>query len=117
MADIRRYPGIDGDCHLVRHDGAQVLVCGGASWTPEQLADITDDVATTTGGQLNVIALADHAQTFVPMLERFNAQHVWLAWTHDPDDPQAQQVRTDLEAALGALRLTVSRLGLAGDDR
>ena len=59
----------------------------------------------------------DHVSGFSQQSERFKGMtfdNVWVAWTEDPADPLAKKLRAERRSAEDALRMAVTRLGMAG---
>lgn len=119
---VRMYRSGLGDCFLVTFDpdgkAVHMLIdCGtlGAKSTGVSLDDVLADVQTTTGGHLHLLIAThehkDHVSGFNSCREEFEkmqVDRVWLAWTENPKDPNAQKIaryKNDLGAALdGAAR-------------
>ncbi|HTM35081.1 MAG TPA: MBL fold metallo-hydrolase [Vicinamibacterales bacterium] len=114
---VRMYRQGLGDCFLVTFDvganeGHLLIDCGslGATTTGVSLADVLKNIRETTGGHLDVVMAThehqDHVSAFRTQRAAFQALHVdqvWLAWTENPQDPEAQAIakrRDDLGEAL-----------------
>jgi hypothetical protein len=127
---IRHYCQGIGDCHLLkftRDDGSpywMMIDCGvhtsvkGGSAT---VGKIVDDLLKVTGGRLDVIVgtheHADHFSGFSTAEEKFaefgkknGVGEIWLAWTEDPHDTQAQELDKYKDHALTALDRTRNAL-------
>lgn len=122
---IRHYCQGIGDCHLLRfrRDGDRdfflMIDCGvhsSVSNGSATMAKVVADVASVTK-HIDVLVLThehwDHLSAFVTAAEQFKSitvGDVWLAWTENPRDPQAQQVDKYKREALQALQLASNRL-------
>lgn len=109
-----------GDCHLLtfrRADGSafrMLIDCGihrsikgGSDLVREIVASIRDE----TGGRIDVLAVThehwDHVSGFLTaadLFEDFSVGEVWMAWTENPDDPDAAGFDTFRTEAMAALR-------------
>jgi hypothetical protein len=116
---VRMYRQGLGDCFLVTFDlggdERHVLFdCGtlGATTTGVKLAEVVADIRKTTKDHLHLVIAThehwDHLAGFAWLDQEFlkiHVDHVWLAWTEDPENPLAQQLarnKKDLAAALVA---------------
>ncbi len=116
---VRMYRQGLGDCFLVTFgvgggEKHMLIDCGtlGATTTGVTLADVVEDIASTTGGHLDLVVAThehqDHVSGFRSQKSKFDAiavDHVWLAWTENPGDALAQQIEqheNDLGLALAA---------------
>ena len=114
---VRMYRQGLGDCFLITFDAGgnekhMLIDCGtlGATSTGVSIADAVDDIKTTTGGHLHLLVAThehlDHVSGFRSQMAKFKGMtidHVWLAWTEDPTDPDAKKLvkfKNDLGAAL-----------------
>ena len=127
-ATVRMYrPGGIGDCFLLTFGDAppvHVLIdCGvllATSGKPQRLRAVAEDIERVTDGHLDVLIAThehyDHLSGFEfahGVFERLKIDRVWLAWTEDPDDALAVEIRERHGQAFAAL----SAAGLAlGDD-
>ena len=116
---VRMYRQGLGDCFLLTFgdgdDAKHVLIdCGslGATTTGVPMADVARDIASATGGRLDLLVAThehkDHVSGFASEPAVFDDDavlriaRVWQAWTENPDDPLAQDLKKydgDLEAA------------------
>jgi hypothetical protein len=115
---IRFYCQGIGDCHLLKFpkDGGgdfwMLIDCGihsSIAGGTEKIKAIVDDIASVTK-RLDIIVLThehwDHISGFLlaeSKFKDFDVGEVWMAWTENPDDPQAQQLDRFKGAALPAL--------------
>jgi hypothetical protein len=124
---IRHYCQGIGDCHLLRFakaDGGDFWmlidlgVHSSVSGGPDIIDRVVADIATQTR-RLDVIVLThehtDHISGFQSAADVFKRENiavgeVWMAWTEDLKDPQAQQLDKFKQQALAALQLTSQRL-------
>jgi hypothetical protein len=111
-----------GDCFLLTFDPGgnekhMLIDCGtlGATTTKVSLPDVIDDIDKTSNGHLHLVVAThqhqDHLSGFAKLRDRFSPankkqiDHVWLAWTEDPNDPLAKQLgkaRDDMGIAVKA---------------
>lgn len=121
---VRMYRQGLGDCFLLTFgsDGTtarhMLIDCGtlGASTTPQNtIKRIAAHITETTGGANSHLTILVATHEHKDHLSGFNSQpqafqnmkpdHVWLAWTEDPQDELAKQIsiyKGDLALALGA---------------
>ncbi|MBV8298211.1 MAG: hypothetical protein JO083_01440 [Candidatus Eremiobacteraeota bacterium] len=135
-AKVRMYRHGLGDCFLISlpRDGEVapytiMIDCGVILGTPDAQAKmraVVADVAKTTKGadgrgKVDLLIAThehwDHLSGFVQApdeLAGIDFAEVWLAWTEDPNDPQAKRLAQERGSAVRALQLSESRLRLAG---
>jgi len=126
---IRMYRQGLGDCFLLTFEGGaapfHVLIdCGVLKGTPdagERMAAVADDIVATTGGRLDVLVAThehwDHVSGFLQAPEpmaKLAVAEVWLAWTEDPDDALATELRKHRAEARRAVVAAARALGAAG---
>ena len=132
-ASVRVYRHGLGDCILVRlrkHDGTyyKILIdCGVAVATTDAKSKITkvvQDVMETTDKEIDVLVLThehwDHVSGFIQAEELFDEMkigEIWVAWTEDPHDVLAEELRKERGAAAEALGFCIQKLALAGDSK
>ena len=128
-----------GDCFLlIFNPGGEekhVLIdCGtlGSKYTDVKLPDVIADIDKTTGGHLHLVVAThqhqDHLSGFSRLGDQFSAaknkqiDHVWMAWTEDPNDDLAKKLtkaRDDMAIAVTAsaqaLRASSSDNQMAAD--
>lgn len=114
---VRMYRQGLGDCFLLTFDPdgkpAHMLIdCGslGSVTTKVQMADVVADIRKATGNHLHVLVAThehrDHLSGFRDhraVFEKMKIDHVWLAWTENPDDALARQLAkntADIGAAI-----------------
>jgi beta-lactamase superfamily II metal-dependent hydrolase len=117
---VRMYRGILGDCFLLRYQDAGqprfiLIDCGvlqGVVGAKQQMTLIVDDLLHTTGGTLDLLVLThehhDHLSGFLYEQERFfgdafQINELWLAWTENPNDSQANALHARFDKAKTAL--------------
>ena len=123
---VRMYRQGLGDCFLVTFDVGgdekhMLIDCGtlGATTTGVKLAKVVEDIATTTGGRLQLLIAThehlDHVSGFRSQQDTFKGMqidHVWMAWTESPTDPIAKQLvkyKNDLGAALQRIAQSLAK--------
>jgi hypothetical protein len=132
-AKVRMYRQGLGDCFLIslpRNDDSNrpfylMIDCGVVLGTQDPgtiMTKVMDHIVKTTGGRIDVLVAThehwDHLSGFVQASKSFDGLkvgEVWLAWTEDPHDDLANELRADKEKALGALRMGLSHLQIATD--
>ena len=106
---VRMYCHGLGDCFLLRFETGKdefthVLVdCGIYKASPDAgklMDEVVDDIVETTGNRLDVLVVThehwDHMSGFYQALKKFEDMDIgetWLAWTEDPKDRLANQLR------------------------
>lgn len=138
---VRMYRQGHGDCFLLaacKADGNpfyMVIDCG--LWTGSEcdpgigMEQVVADIATSTGGKVDVLAIThehmDHVSGFVARKDTaaggfywdaMAIDEVWLAWTEDGRDPDANALRErfdDVLVGLAALTSEPARFGLGED--
>src|SRR6516162_2668138 len=117
---VRMYRQGLGDCFLLTFnpggDEKHILIdCGtlGATTTGIKLPDVIADIDKTTNGHLHLVVAThqhqDHLSGFPKIADQFSPgknkqiDHVWMAWTEDPNDQLAKQLgkaRDDMAIAV-----------------
>ncbi len=127
---VRMYnPGF-GDCLLLAfraEDGSPrylLIDCGAHHRYPDRttrLQKIAKDIAVSTNSHLHVVAAThehtDHLDGFrlaSDTFETIQIDDLWLAWTEDPDDPVAKELRQKYDKQIRAMFGAVSQLRAAG---
>lgn len=129
-AKVRVYRQGIGDCILVtlpRKDGTpfHILIdCGVMMVTKDKKAKLTaviDDIAAATDGAIDVLVVThehyDHVVGFqlVPgVFDKLKVSAVWTAWTEDPDDCLAKELRERHANAFALLEQSFGALNAAG---
>jgi glyoxylase-like metal-dependent hydrolase (beta-lactamase superfamily II) len=132
-----------GDCFLVSMPGAggkpfhMMIDCGllqGTKNIKDRLGAVLDDVIAVTGGTLDVLVVThehyDHIIGFSLLRDKFApagqvvpgklaVKAAWFAWTEDPADQLAGEIRRQREArkaALAGLAARLDHMGAAAPD-
>lgn len=125
---VRMYRQGLGDCFLLTFSNegtpAHVLIdCGVLKGTPDsatRMREVAENIRDTTGGHLDVLVAThehwDHVSGFLQAEEVFEGLtvgEVWLAWTEDPDDELAAELRKRKSRVIRALAAAARRLAAA----
>jgi len=129
---VRIYRQGLGDCILVqikrqgRDDFKLLIDCGvvlGTSDPATCMTRVVEDIVAVTHGYVDVFAIThehwDHVSGLLQAPASFaklKVGEVWLGWTEDPDDPLAQQLKSELGKAEAALAASGAALQMAGDE-
>ncbi len=130
-AVVRMYNTGFGDCFLLAflaRNGEQryVLIdCGvHQRWAGKEkrLKHVAQDIARATGNHLHIVAVThehvDHISGFLQGESSFQEMEIdelWLAWTEDPADRMAQELKRLYGARIRALRAAIASLKAAGN--
>jgi hypothetical protein len=123
---IRMYKQGLGDCFLItfpRSDGSnyQILIdCGAVIGSAaKDVVDAAQDIFTTTGGHLDLLVGThehwDHLSGFNQardLFDKFSIDNIWLAWTEDPNNPDASSMVKDRGAKVAALNSALTHLNV-----
>jgi hypothetical protein len=132
-AKVRMYRQGLGDCFLVSlkrsgdaPDYKILIDCGVILGTPDPatiMTKVVDDIVTITHGEIDLLLAThehwDHLSGFIQAaasFERLKVGQVWLAWTEDPADPLAAQLRSERRNAITALQIAANTLRMSGSD-
>ncbi|WP_223527644.1 MBL fold metallo-hydrolase [Pseudomonas sp. GL-R-19] len=131
-ATVRIYRHGLGDCHLVTLYGKEgatyriLIDCGviiGTSDATKMMTDVLEDVRKESGDNIDLLVAThkhwDHLSGFMQAKNAFsklNVSEVWMAWTEDPDDKQASELRKDNDEALAMLQSAAMRLQMDAPD-
>jgi glyoxylase-like metal-dependent hydrolase (beta-lactamase superfamily II) len=131
-ATVRMYRQGLGDCFLItiprkNVSSFRILVdCGvilGTQNAVEKITRVAKDFVKETGGHIDILLAThqhwDHLSGFIQASETFaklKVDEVWVAWTEDPDDPLAQELRQERSEAITALRMSAAAMTMAGDE-
>lgn len=126
---VRHYCQGIGDCHLLRfpkEDGGDywmLIDCGVHSSVKggsDRIREIVADIAERTD-RLDVVVVThehwDHVSGFLTEADTFGGLEVgevWMGWTEDPDDRQAQALDTFKDEALATLQMASSAFDRLG---
>jgi hypothetical protein len=128
---VRVYRQGLGDCILVKvkragHDDFKLMIdCGVVLGTPDAgktMTQVMDNLVSDTHEKVDVLAIThehwDHLSGFVQAPDSFaklGIAAVWVAWTEDPKDDLALQLRNELGAAKQKLAACASALQAVGE--
>ena len=132
-AKVRMYRQGLGDCFLVSlkrsgdaPDYKILIDCGvilGTSDPSTIMTKVVDDIVATTHGEVDLLLAThehwDHLSGFIQAADSFKrlkVGQVWLAWTEDPADPLAAQLRSERRNAIAALQIAANTLRMSGGD-
>jgi hypothetical protein len=105
---VRMYRQGLGDCFLLTYGEAEeakhlLIDCGVLKGTPNaagQMQKVVQNISDTTGGHLDVLVVThehwDHLSGFLQaqaLFAKVKVGEVWMAWTEDPDDELAAELR------------------------
>ncbi len=123
---VRMYRQGLGDCFLLSFKGKKkpfhmLIDCGvlmGTKDAKEKMEEVVASIAEVTGGKLDLLVAThqhwDHLSGFVHAQQKFTddikVAQVWLAWTEDPSNRLAQELRKGREEKLSALYSALQRL-------
>lgn len=131
-ARIRMYRQGLGDCFLIaltKENGGDYFIlidCGvilGTSEGTQKMQAVVKDIIATTHGHLDLLIAThehwDHLSGFYQARELFKELRgkigqVWLAWTEDPHDQLARELRDEHTALRLALTSSAARMRMAG---
>lgn len=122
---VRMYRQGLGDCFLLAFGASQrkqkyVLIdCGvllGTNEAEDTMRKVVKDIHKATGGHLDALVIThehwDHVSGFNQAQEefkKFEVEQVWLAWTENPRNPLAHELRNRRRAALCGLRIALAK--------
>ena len=131
-ATVRTYRHGLGDCHLISLFGPNrstyriMIDCGVILGTKDATTTMTavmDDILAATGGKIDLLVAThehwDHLSGFTQAASSFaklEVGAVWMGWTEDANDPDAQKLRGQRDSALALLRTAAIRMQLDGSD-
>jgi beta-lactamase superfamily II metal-dependent hydrolase len=118
-----------GDCFLLAFGKGNnqhkfVLIdCGvlvGTKNGEQRMVEVVKDIKEATGNHLDALVVThehwDHISGFVQAQEQFDGlevDQVWFAWTEDPKNPLARELRERRKAALNGLQVAMQQGGAA----
>src|SRR4051794_6972090 len=124
---IRMYRQGLGDSFLLTFPGGEhVLIDSGVllgtADAQAKMKAVAENVVEVTGGKLDVLVAThehwDHLSGFIQaqdVYEKLDVGEVWLAWTEDPADELAQELRGHKKQALRAVAAAANHLAAGGD--
>ncbi|RPJ05849.1 MAG: MBL fold metallo-hydrolase [Deltaproteobacteria bacterium] len=126
---VRMYRHGLGDCFLLafgvtKQRQKYVLIdCGVLLGTEEAdrlMAEVARDIRQATGDHLDALVVThehwDHVSGFIQAKEHFDkiaVDQVWFAWTENPKNPLARELRERRQAALHGLRIALQNAAAA----
>lgn len=125
---IRMYRQGLGDCFLLGFNGKtnvhyMMIDCGvilGTSDAENIMAKIANDIKDTTGGYIDVLVAThehwDHLSGFAQaqnILDSLSVGEVWLAWTEDPKNDLAKELKKRKKRVENALMYAMQQLSNA----
>src|SRR5258708_2985464 len=130
-AKVRMYRQGLGDCFLVSLKRSQnepdykiLIDCGVILGTADPatiMTKVVDDIVAATDGKVDLLLAThqhwDHLSGFIQAAESFKrltVGEVWLAWTEDPTDALAAELRGEQKQAIAALQMAANTLRLSG---
>ena len=130
---VRMYRIGHGDCFLLAFPGKKaddpkyVLIdCGYKPGSPAFInttpKEVTDNLRVATGGHIDVAIITHEHQDHVNAITKthfkdFTIGEAWFAWTEDPDDAVANELRKNFKDKLLGLLAARNNLAAAGDTR
>lgn len=127
---IRMYRHGLGDCFLLTFylDGSprHVLVdCGVLTGTPggkDKIRRVAESIQAESGGKLSALVAThehwDHVSGFYDAKDIFDGMkidEIWTAWTEDPQDQVARELKRDKAMKLQAIHLALAELSKSED--
>ncbi|WP_166037464.1 MBL fold metallo-hydrolase [Sphingosinicella sp. YJ22] len=132
---VRMYKKLLGDCFLIRierDDGTKshvMIDCGllqGVSGASDYMKKVAADIRETAGGSVDLLVVThehwDHISGFSQAKEilldkdRPLFRQLWMAWTEDPNDKQAEGLRDAFEDRKEAVTHFAVALAASGHD-
>ncbi len=126
---IRMYRQGIGDCFLltffVGKESRHILIdCGVLSGTPrgkEKILQVAENIKETAGDLQILVATHehwDHVSGFYYAKEIFDPMkmgEIWVAWTEDPNNPEAKELKRQNKFKLQAVHGALAQLANSGD--
>lgn len=124
----KSYKGMLGDCFLIRLEAgatkSHILIdCGMLLGSPDaksRAVHIAEDIAKTCSGRLDLLVVThehwDHISGFSQASEIFfddkklRIENLWMAWTEDPNDVDAQALRAKFDKSGQAFAMISEKL-------
>jgi beta-lactamase superfamily II metal-dependent hydrolase len=129
-AKVRMYRQGLGDCFLITLPGKDempfymLIDCGvilGTEDAAAVMSKVVQNVLDVTGGHIHLLVIThehwDHLSGFVQaedLFRKLKVDQIWFAWTEDPDDALARQLRQERQSIRLALGIAQTRMRLAG---
>jgi len=131
-AVVRMYRIGHGDCFLIAFAGDKedepvylLIDCGYKPGSPGYInttaKEITQNIREATGGHIHVAVITHEHQDHVNAITETNFKDIkidrtWLAWTENPNDKVANDLRKTYKDKLLGLIAARNQLAAAGDD-
>lgn len=130
---IRMYRQGIGDCFLLTFYGGDqprhiLIDCGVLSGSPggkAMIQKIAENIRVETGGgkgKLDALVVThehwDHVSGFhdaKEIFDKMDIKEIWVAWTEDPDNPLARQMKARNRLKLQAVHMALTQLAKAKD--
>ena len=115
-----------GDCFLLTFQGGpkpvhMLIDCGvivGTKDASTAMTSVVTDLKAATGGHLDVVVAThehwDHISGFMqakPVFDTIAIDQVWLAWTEEPGNTRAQELKDEFGLQLKAVRQAMTKWG------
>jgi beta-lactamase superfamily II metal-dependent hydrolase len=126
---VRMYRNGLGDCFLLAFGATKqsqkymLIDCGvllGTEDADRKMEDVTKDIRQATEDHLDALVVThehwDHVSGFIRAKKQFDkmsVDQVWFAWTEDPKNPLARELRERRQAALHGLRIAIQNAAAA----
>ena len=127
---VRMYRAGLGDCFLLTFHGEQgpvymLIDCGvivGTQNAADVMTRIAEDIKEKTNGRLDVVVAThehwDHLSGFLQAKSVFeneiDMKEIWLAWTEEPGNPRAKELKEEFGLQINALAEAVRRWEASG---
>jgi len=126
---VRMYRQGLGDCFLISFPKGKgyfhmLLDCGvlmGTESAAEKMQAVANDIGQETNHQLDLVAVThehwDHLSGFTQaqgVFDKMSFGSVWLAWTEDPNNAIANQLRSQRAQQLRVVQAAVARMNALG---
>lgn len=126
---VRMYRHGLGDCFLLAFGATKqrqkymLIDCGvllGTEEVENRMAEVVNDIRQATGDHLDVLVVThehwDHVSGFLQAKDHFAkiaVDQVWFAWTEDPKNPVARELRMRRQTALQGIRIALQNAAAA----
>lgn len=130
LVTVRMYREGLGDCFLLTFHGANPAVhmlidcgvIGGTKDAATAMTRVAKDIKKATQGHLDVVVAThehwDHLSGFVQAKDVFENEitmdEIWLAWTEEPGNTRAQELKDEFGFQLKVVTQAVQRWGASG---
>ena len=134
VVTVRMYRQGLGDCFLLSFPTSSknrpfymMIDCGvilGTEGAADKMGAVLGDIKETTGGHIHLLVAThehwDHLSGFVQaedVFKQLTVDQLWLAWTEDPTNKSAQELRASRRYKVETLRKAVARLRAVGEEQ